>query len=159
MSWWHHQCWHQSGCWPTHCCSRCLCLQWKHTVKPNTVWSLSLSTTMQPCRSACCGVHWGVWWVVHHQWFVACHCWGWAALVLVSMIVASTHVPLSKSSQTPSPSVPISCPWTPLGGHQCLMTSKHSVICGDWWRGFSIHWCLDAFPLLFFTVNADSFEL
>ena len=27
------------------------------TVKPNTVWSLSLSTTMQPCGSACCGVH------------------------------------------------------------------------------------------------------
>ena len=26
-------------------------------VKPNTVWSLSLSTAMQPCGRACCGVH------------------------------------------------------------------------------------------------------
>ena len=47
----------------------CVCLQWKHTVKPNTVWSLSLSTIKQPFGSACCGVHWGVWWVVHNQWF------------------------------------------------------------------------------------------
>ena len=58
--------------------------------------------------------------VVHHQWFVACLCWGWAALVLVSMIVASTHV-LHFKSQIHSPQVLISGSWTPLGG-------RH-----DWW--------------------------
>ena len=26
----------------------------------------------------------------------------------------------------------------------------NSRICGDWWKGFSIHWCLDAFPLFLF---------
>ena len=133
----------------------CVCLQWKHSVKPNTVWSLSLSTIKQPFGSTCCGVHWEVWWVVHHQWFVACRSWGWAALVLVSTIVASTHVPLSKSSQIHSPLAVRSCPWTLFGGHQWLVTSKHSVICGDWWRmvfNSLMSWCIPSFLFSLFTL-------
>ena len=132
-------------------CSWCVCLQWKHSVKPNTMWSLSLSTTMKPCGSACCGVHWGVWCVVHHQWFVVCRCWGWATLVLVSMIVASTYVPLSKSSQIHSPT----------SGHTLFLKSiLRSLVAGDfqtqchlWWlmkRVFNslMSWCIPSFPFL-----------
>ena len=133
--------------------------EWMHVVRVNTVWSWISSTAMQACGSKSCNLHSRVWWVMHHQWSAACPSSEWAILVLVSTIVACTNVPHSKSAQMHPRTVSISCPWTPLRDCQCLATSKHSVICGDWWREFSIHWYLDAFPLFLFIVNADSFEL
>ena len=143
----------------------CLCLQWKHSVKPNTVWSLSLSTTMQPCGSACCGVHWEVWWVVHHQRFVACRCWGWAALVLVSMTVASTHAPHFKSSQIHSSPVVIilslNNTWRPSVTDD-FQTQSHL-----WWlmkRVFNllVSWCFPSFPVslwIWFLLNSKPYVM
>ena len=65
---------------------------------------------------------------------------------------------IPKSSPARSPPVTTSCSKTPFGGLKDLVTSKHSVICGDWWRGFQFTDVLMHSLFSLFTVNPDSFE-
>ena len=136
----------------------CLCLQWKHNVKPNTVWSLSLSTTMQLCGSACCGVYWWVWLVVHHQWFVACLSWDEPHLSLFPWLW-HPHISLFPNHHKPTHH---KCPYLVPELHlEAVMTGDFQTQSHLWWlmkRVFNslMSWCIPSFH---FTVNVDSFEL
>ena len=83
---------------------------------------------MQACESISCGQHSGVWWVVHHQWYVACPSWGRDALVLASTAVACTHVLRCKTLQIHSPHMPTFCCTTPNRWQEDLVNGHHELV-------------------------------